>query len=270
MRPNGFVLYDGPSRFDYKPIVAISTGFHDISVNPKTGPMIQLWIIRSDIPPVIAAITGDDASICGNCPLRTAINDQGKQQRLCYVQPFQAPRAVYDAYHRRRYPYLESLRAITVAHSGQVVRLGAYGDPAALPVEIIASTVAEARRWTGYTHQWRAADARLKAYLMASVDTLAEFEEARSLGWRTFRVRHGPGDTLQPGEITCPASPEAHHRTTCANCTLCNGVHPHRNNVDLRKNIAILAHGKGSALFGRRLLPVIDSSALDIHRNPVE
>ena len=59
----GFVLYEGNSVLDGKPIAAIATLS---SSNVKTGNMIQVWIIRTDINPVEASKLGDDISICGN------------------------------------------------------------------------------------------------------------------------------------------------------------------------------------------------------------
>lgn len=204
-------------------------------------------------------MNGDDRSICGDCPLRTQMKN-GKQERLCYVTPFQAPRAVYTSFHNRKYPYLASLKEITEVHAGHRVRLGAYGDPAALPFEIVKATVRKAANFTGYTHQWKECDRRLRRYLMASVDTPEQLAEATAMGWRTFRVRLSPNDPLRPGEITCPAAPEAGHRTTCALCTLCNGSHPYTRDGtrldDPRKNIAILPHGRGMALFESRLIPL--------------
>ena len=65
--PTGFVVYQGPSLLDGAPIVAIATVS---SRNVKTGPMVSLWIMRSDVDPVAALHTGDDVSICGLCPHR--------------------------------------------------------------------------------------------------------------------------------------------------------------------------------------------------------
>jgi len=69
-RVSGIILYEGPSRIDGAPIVAIATGLDDPSSNEKTGPMIQTWIMRSDIPPHVAQSSGDDASVCADCKLR--------------------------------------------------------------------------------------------------------------------------------------------------------------------------------------------------------
>jgi len=90
---------------------------------------------------------------------------------------------------------------------GRTVRLGAYGDPAAVPFQVWQALLAYAAAWTGYTHQWRRAP-ELAAYCMASVDTPGERAEARFLGFRTFRVR-AAGQAVETREVVCPASAEA-------------------------------------------------------------
>ena len=59
----GFVMYEGPSVLDGAPIVVIATMK---SGNTKTGNMVQVWIIRSDMHPVTASKVGADAAICGS------------------------------------------------------------------------------------------------------------------------------------------------------------------------------------------------------------
>ena len=66
-RPNGFVIYEGPSLIDGAPIVVIATGLVRKSRNPKTGWMIQTWIMRADIAPNIALRKRLDRSVCGDC-----------------------------------------------------------------------------------------------------------------------------------------------------------------------------------------------------------
>ena len=63
----GVVLYDGPSRIDGAPIIAIACRITEASENGKTGAMVQTFIMRRDIPPHTALKTGDDASVCGDC-----------------------------------------------------------------------------------------------------------------------------------------------------------------------------------------------------------
>ena len=48
-KPSGFIIYQGPSLLDGKPIVAIAT---TASRNVKTGSMVSIWILRQDIDPV--------------------------------------------------------------------------------------------------------------------------------------------------------------------------------------------------------------------------
>ena len=45
---NGFVAWEGPSRFDGTPIVVIITGFLVPVANPKTGDMVQAYILPAD------------------------------------------------------------------------------------------------------------------------------------------------------------------------------------------------------------------------------
>src|SRR4051812_20933218 len=82
---SGVVLYAGPSMLDGKPIVAIANRIEDDSTNGKTGNMVQTWIMRSDMKPTDAVKSGEDSSVCGDCPHRPA-NDGS-----CYVLTFQAP-----------------------------------------------------------------------------------------------------------------------------------------------------------------------------------
>ena len=121
--------------------------------------------------------------------------------------------------------------------------MGAYGDPVYVPAEVLRWVSFFADSWTGYTHQWRNAP-QLRPYLMASVDSEAEYREAKAQGWRTFRVR-AAGDRLQPREISCPASEESGRKTQCVRCGLCNGA----TDNDRRKDICIVVHGIGARNF---------------------
>jgi hypothetical protein len=53
--PSGFVVYRGPSQIDGQPIVAVAIMS---SNNDKTDDMPQVFIIRADIPPLVALKTG--------------------------------------------------------------------------------------------------------------------------------------------------------------------------------------------------------------------
>ena len=210
--PKGLILYRGPSTlpgYEGAPIVAVLT--YETS-NRKTGDMPQLWILRdSPLSPVEAVATGADAAICGDCPHRGS---------TCYVNVGQAPRAVWSGVQRGIYPEVTP-EAIARVIAGRPVRLGAYGDPGALPLHVIESVTQHAPDWTGYTHQWRTRP-DLKAYAMASVDSEREAHEAHAQGWRTFRVAL-PGADMLPREFVCPASDEGGNTRQCVTCRACNG-----------------------------------------------
>lgn len=230
MAPNGVVLYEGPSVLNGEPIVVILTGIVKPSENPKTGPMLQTWILRQDKPPVEAIKDGSDAAICGACPLRGV-----GSERKCYVNVGQAPGMVWKTWKAGKYPQWSGYPSDI---PDGPVRLGSYGDPAAVPLRVWDSLILA--QWTGYTHQWRHEnfDARILELCMASVETDADIAELHSKypGARYFRVRK-PGEEIAAGEAQCPASKEGGQKTQCARCGLCVGQGVRA------KSISIEAHG---------------------------
>ncbi len=228
------LLWRGASLLDAAPIFVMAV---EDSKNTKTGPMTQLYIQRADLHPSEAVRTGADSSICGNCKYRGREED-GKD-RACYVNVPWGPSSVYRKFRDGKYDD----RSARVTHAaqqlaGQRVRVGAYGDPAAVPFSWWDALLLGTAGHTAYTHQWQTCDQRLRKLCMASVDSEQELRHAHIRGWRTFRVRD-LDTALMPGEITCPASDEAGHRTTCARCLLCDGV---AGANDRRKHIAIYPH----------------------------
>lgn len=216
-KPTGFILYEGPSRIDGEPIVAIATGYGRKSQNTKTGHMIQVYILRQDIAPHEAVKAGQDKSVCGGCPNR-GTDGLG---RSCYVRVEQAPLSVWKAYKRQRYPHADSPYDLVAAGRGRMVRLGAYGDPAAVPLPVWGNFLTEAESWTGYTHQWRAeGNNHYRSILMASCDNLRDRVRAQLDGWRTFTVLT-PGQAVPGQDALCPATMVA--GTFCRDCGLCNG-----------------------------------------------
>jgi hypothetical protein len=237
MKPTGFILYDGPSLIDDRPIVAIAIVK---SKNDKTGNMVQTYILRSDIAPTLALKSGDDSSVCGRCKHRPIFG--GK----CYVNVGHGPLAVFNAYKRGNYPRATDTATLGV---GRMVRLGTYGDPYAVPADVWQALISRADGHTGYTHQWlrmRSSDlaamsqARaLRDIVMASVDDPAEHALARQDGWRTFRVRGDDSEPLLPREFVCPASHESGKRLHCAECGACDGAGKHPNAA----TVTIVVHG---------------------------
>lgn len=235
--PDGLVLYAGPSRLrPTAPIFVALTGLTGTSKNSKSGPMVQAWILRSDMPPMQAKRENQDDAICGDCALR-GVNGNDS---ICYVPAWLAPYNVYKAYHAGHYLAVDALDAAALLEDRDL-RLSAYGDVAATAFELWAPLFDTLGGWAGYTHQWRACDPRWQAYLMASVESVDAKQDAERAGWRTFRMRH-PFAPLQPDEFMCPASDEAGHRTTCQHCQLCRG------HASPAKGPSIIVHGKLSSL----------------------
>lgn len=251
-KPNGVVLFEGPSRIDGEDIVVIATGLKGKSGNPKTGHMVQTWILRADVSPMDALRSGADKSICGGCIHRPkqALGTTFKG-RSCYVNP-QGMSSVYRAYARGSYPKVSPTEAGKLA-AGLMVRLGSYGDPAAVPPEVWTALLAESFGHTGYTHQWKAKRFRdVLDVCQVSADTPQDAEAAYAAGLGSFRVL-GPTDEPLPFEVRCPASEEAGRVAVCAECLMCSGAGG--------KNVVINAHGIGAAQYKPRkgrALPVLN------------
>jgi hypothetical protein len=228
----GYVLWEGASLLSGDPVVVIANKFsRSTSNNKKTGAMVQTWILCQNLPPNEAVKTRADSAICGSCLHRGAT----PSERTCYVNVGRAPTAVWKAYHRGRYDrsWAPSFFA------DRLVRIGSYGDPAAVPVDVWDQVCLQATGWTGYTHQWRTSSRDLSRYCMASVDSTAERDEAKALGWRTFRVTKSTDYARQFGEASCPASQHMNNLLQCVSCLSCNGT----AGSSRRGDIVIPAHG---------------------------
>lgn len=243
---NGAIIYRGPSLLDGKPIVVIAVGF-TASSNRKTGNMIQTYILRHDVDPITAIKTGADESICGDCIHR---GDGTGKKRTCYVNIGQGALSVFKAYLRGNYPLWDG-----VGIAGRMVRLGTYGDPAAVPAYVWLNLLRDAIGHTGYTHQWNnpALDNEQRQFLqrhcMASADHIDEANIAQSTGWRTFRVAMPNHTKRMNTESICPASAEAGKKLTCETCMACSGAATNR-----RGSIVIQAHGGAAVMSNVRNL----------------
>jgi len=231
----GLVLFEGPSALDGKPIAVIANRITTASINAKTGDMVQTFIIRSDVDPMTALKSGDDASVCGDCMHRP--NNGG----TCYVNVGRSVMAVYGALTRGRYakPGADYDPAILPdLFAGLAFRAGTYGDPTAAPFQVWRAATLKAAAINGYTHQWRDGRfAAFKTFCMASADSEADHVSAHAAGWRTFRVKMAASPILS-GEVACPASAESGYKTDCATCRACGGT-----SARAKVSIAINAHG---------------------------
>ena len=230
---SGFVFYDGPSLIDGAPIIGIAVLE---SANIKTGNMVQTYILRADMAPLAAIASGDDASICGDCVHRG--DKSAGRARTCYVDVAKSVQSVFSAWIRGAYPSVAPSDGARMV-AGRVVRIGSYGDPAAIPARHWKTLIRRAAGHTGYTHQWRQWFARgLRSIVMASADSALDRDTARAIGWRTFRVRSAD-EALAPREIICPASDEGGNRRQCITCQACDGA----ARGPAQASVAIIVHG---------------------------
>jgi len=207
------------------------------STNRKTGDLVQVSFLASEEEPHHACKSGKDRAVCGNCPQRPCNGG------ACYVVTCEGPLSQYRAIQRERY-------SRRVAAADRPVRYGAYGDPASMSRRrflwlhnaLFPPGTKNRVDWSGYTHQWRDR-LDLAPYLMASVDSEEEAAQARSEGWRYFRVRE-EGGRLLDGEIVCP-SEKTDGKVKCKDCLLCCG------NARRGPDIVITAHGAKAASYNR-------------------
>jgi len=231
----GFTLYHGPSVLDPSRTIAAILTLK--TSNRKTGNMAQVWIIDAGpLNPVELSKAKLDASICGNCPHRHSLDGS------CYVNIGQAPLAIYRAFKNGRYePFNPSEHGHYL--TSRRTRLGAYGDPAAVPFKVLEQITQLSLAHTGYTHQaaHKAFDARYTQICMVSADTPKQALKWQALGAKTFRVAL-VGDSLAANELECLADSKG---LTCNECGLCDGS---------TKNIAITVHGSRAKRFTSRLI----------------
>lgn len=228
-KPTGYVVYEGASQLNGDPIVMIAITH---STNSKTGDMVQTYILPfNGRSPLDNALNLHDVSVCGDCKHRHGTGG------ACYVNLTKGVAQVWGALMRGNYP--KSLCVPMVECADRVVRMGTYGDPAAVPLWVWKCLLKWAKGHTGYTHQWQ--DERFRELMtlcMASVDNEEELVRAHAMGYRTFRVRHEL-DFMMESEFACPASDEELKRKTCNECLACSG------GVDTRKaNVSIIVHGQ--------------------------
>jgi len=120
---------------------------------------------------------------------------------------------------------------------GRNVRLGAYGDPAAVPFAIWAGMLEGSSGNTGYTHQWRTCDARFASIVMASCDFEWEVAKAERKGYRAFAPVKAGTEFDKRTNMHCPAAKETGFKRTCDSCMQCGGT-----SSASRKHVVIFEH----------------------------
>jgi hypothetical protein len=238
VKPTGYIIYRGLSLINNMPIVVVAITKR--STNSKTGNVVQTYIlVDNGHTPLDNLKSLDDIAICGSCIHRRGLKG------ACYVNVGQGVTQVYKSLLKGNYP--ADLKEARRQSKGKTVRLGTYGDPASVPVWVWDELLAESKDHLGYTHQWKDGLANpVMNFCMASADNEADRVQAKSLGFRTFRVKRAD-EPLLKGEFACPASAEEGKRLTCSTCTACSG------GVGTRKgDPAIIVHG----LLKSRFIPI--------------
>jgi len=254
-RENQMIIYQGKSQLDNQTdIVCIAT---DGTSNQKTGSMIQTWILNANLDPISANRWGNDRGICGDCihkgTEKSLFTFRGTAAgRSCYVLLL-GPQSIFRTYIAGGYKTSRPDK-LTKLGRGRIIRVGSYGDPAAVPADIWRDLLKYSAGWTGYSHQLLSADkTNLNAqfleysdFCMLSADTIEQARLAWSQGLRTYRTVESSEEIDKQKEIICPASKEAGAVTTCAKCKLCSGS---RGKAQFAKSIAIPVHGAGKKHF---------------------
>lgn len=230
---NSVILYEGPSALPNQHstnITVVMTGIDRPSANIKTGPTAQVWILVTDHSPIDAERSGHSAAICGDCPL---------QGNGCYVRHVRGTNPVWKNLPKTR--HINSLTPkemtwLTRRMGSLHIRLGAYGDPVAAPLEIYGLCLRNNSGITGYTHQWRIAHHDWKSICMASVETVDDAQQAQRLGWRTYRIRPTAEAPVLSNESVCPYETIS---LRCIDCKACNGHQGRRQTT----GIVTTAHG---------------------------
>jgi hypothetical protein len=190
MSKSSVIVYEGPShlidRSGNTPsgnIFVVLSGLRDPSTNRKTGPMIQTWILPvGEFPSVRTAAA---YRVCGDCEMESA----------CYVN-----RITLSGFYQRfnqlpRVDFMQlSARERDRLLGSAAIRLGAFGNPSAMPLEL-AEALIEGRNHTSYDAMWRTIDPAWARVSMASCSSAEDAIEAWSRGWRVFLTL--PDDTKQ-------------------------------------------------------------------------
>jgi hypothetical protein len=246
---DSIVLYRGPSQIDGSPIVVTATLG---SSNEKTGSMIQTWILP-EIGPLQASRVGLDSSVCGTCPRRHSLGGD------CYVLIHNAPNSTWKAWDRRGRSGVNwdaHVLPLQQAARDHGLRLGAYGDPAAVPVEVWRNLISalQPTTITGYTHQWRNAFAsEFRGLVMASCDTIADAIDASAAGWRFFAAIPYTSDaTALPKSVQCLSDAKG---LRCEDCGICDGARTGRDKQPA--SVWIAEHGARSGAKAKRAAALV-------------
>ena len=208
-KPLGYIIHEGETNGQNFAVIATFN-----SSNEKTGSMIQIWIMLTDIHPVEVVRSGLDAvTICQGCPFASGNG--------CYVNMAFAPTNIFKTYKAGKYEKLFPKDYSTV-FAGKTVRFGAYGNPTLMPFSIAKAIAKASKGWTGYFHNWAqmtVVEARQwNELFMASTETQNSYNLAKQLNLRVFHV--SPTKPVL-NTMECVNSTK---QIECRDCLLCAGM----------------------------------------------
>ena len=204
---NSLKIYEDKQRNIYAALYCLERS----SSNSKTGDMVQLAILPIDNKPT-KALKNRQLPNCGDCALISA----------CYVNTVSLNDVYKKTVHQAVSAVPKQLRA--------PIRLGSWGDPGLLPLDLLQQLIGAAGAHTGYTHLWQDIPAEYSAVLMASIDHLTAkkqgltVQELKQLAWdrgyRTYTILQ-PGEQQSAQERPCLY---VSNNTQCRYCKLCSGA----------------------------------------------
>ena len=201
-------VWEGASQFDGLPIQVILSGYSIDSTNTKTGAMIQVYILPKNNTPY-EVYTESKPTVCGSCKYLGG---------GCYVRWSNLGNIQKSG--NRNFADLDLGQNLC---AGLRVRVGAAGDPAAVPLWVWEHLLQDADGFTGYTHAWRDYP-EYKKFFVASTDSKQETDEALEQGWSPFYVvedwEEAPQESFQ-----CLSSKQKNmfQNYTCIECMKCHG-----------------------------------------------
>ena len=219
---------------------------HVLQVKPsstnKLGFGYILQTYHFGIDQVLTGKFQNDSLACGNC--KYSFNQNNGESGKCYTHKglirlglgkmLMRLGKIFDTIDNFDLDQFNAFCVMAKKFNINLVRLGTYGDPILLPIQVSKKLVSLGQRSTSYTHQWQ--NNTMQDISMASVDSEQEKKYANILGFRTFRILENINE-IKKDEIICPASKESKKQIACNICGLCNGT----SNKQI-KNIAIVKH----------------------------
>jgi len=202
------------------------------SENSKLGFGYIVHTYHWSVDQVARGVFNDDAHNCMDCPY--SYNQNGGKTGGCYTHggmQGQGLRSMLKRLHRLygegkidnklNKGKLDNFISLSSAAGTVLTRLGVYGEPITLPLNVMGKLVRISKSHTGYTHQWnKEAAIPYAKYLMASTHNQFETLIAESRGFRAFQSSKDK-DKKMP---VCPASKEMNYKLTCVECKACDGT----------------------------------------------